>query len=136
MLFFGYTSCPDICPTALTTLRDVAELLGNDPRVQYVFVTVDPARDDPARVGAYAAFFHPRFIGVGGGPEDIEALKKQLNVMSVRNESGDSGGYTISHSSSIMVVDPKARLVGTFSPPHKAARIADQLRVLQDHFQG
>ena len=136
MFFFGYTSCPDICPTALTILRDVADVLDDDARVQYVFVTVDPARDDPAQVGAYAAFFHPHFIGVGGEPADIEALKKQFNVMSVRNDSGDPQAYTISHSSSIMVVDPEARLVGTFSPPHKAARIVEQFQVLQDYFRG
>jgi len=134
MMFFGYTSCPDICPTTLAMLRDVADRLAPDATVQYVFVTVDPSRDDLETVGEYVDFFHPEFIGVSGKPAAIESLMKQLNVMA-RRYGEDPGPYTISHTSSIMLVDPQGRLVGTFSPPHKPGRIAEQFGILRDYIE-
>jgi len=135
MMFFGYTSCPDICPTTLSMLRGVAEELASEESVQYVFVTVDPSRDDLQSVGDYVDYFHPEFIGVSGKPAAIESLMKQFNVMAMRQEGGDPDTYTISHTSSIMLVDPGARLVGTFSPPHDAGRIAEQFEILTDYLE-
>lgn len=135
MVFFGYTSCPDICPTTLATLRDVAGHLEAEQDIQYVFVSVDPARDDPGRAGDYVAFFHPEFIGVSGDADRIEALMKQFNVMAKRSAADSPGGYTIAHTSSIMLVGPDARLLGSFSPPHKARRIADQFQALRNYFE-
>jgi len=135
MVFFGYTSCPDICPTALATLREVAGHLESEENVQYVFVSVDPARDTPERVGEYVEFFHPGFIGVSGDPERIEALMKQFNVMAKRNPGDNPDAYTIAHTSSIMLVGPDARLLGSFSPPHKARRIADQFQALRNYLE-
>lgn len=135
MMFFGYTSCPDICPTTLTMLRKVAERLATEEAVQYVFVTVDPARDDLEAVGEYVDFFHPELIGVSGEPAAIESLMRQLNVMARRSNEGDTDAYTISHTSSIMLVDPDARLVATFPPPHEPGRIAEQFTMLRDYME-
>jgi protein SCO1 len=135
LMFFGYTSCPDICPTTLVTLRDLAGKLDTEDDVQYVFVTVDPARDDLRTVGNYLDFFHSEFIGVSGEPGQIQAFMKQLNVMAVRNNAEDSDSYTIAHTSSIMLIDPEARFLGAFSPPHSAPRIAQQFQILLDHLE-
>lgn len=135
LMFFGYTSCPDICPTTLVTLRDLAGRLDPNDDVQYVFVTVDPSRDDLRQVGEYLDYFHPGFIGVSGESAEIQAFMKQLNVMAVRETAEDSDTYTIAHTSSIMLIDPEARLLGTFSPPHRAPRIAEQFQVLLDYLE-
>lgn len=135
MMFFGYTSCPDICPTTLVNFRDVADLIASDQAVQYVFVTVDPSRDDLESIGQYVKYFHKDIIGVGGEPAELESLMNQLNVMALRESREESGGYTISHTSSIMLIDPQGRLVGAFSPPHRPGRIAEQFQLLRDYFE-
>lgn len=135
LMFFGYTSCPDICPTTLATLRDLAELLEERDEVQYVFVTVDPSRDDPERIGDYLDYFDPDFVGVSGEPADIEAFMKQLNVAAVRREAEDSDSYTFSHTSAVMLIDPEARLLGAFSPPHKASRMAEHFQTLVSYIE-
>lgn len=135
LMFFGYTSCPDICPTTLVTLRDLAGHLESQDDVQYVFVTVDPARDDPQRIGEYLEYFHTGFIGVSGEPAELEAFMAQLNVMAKRRDAESPDDYTIAHTSSIMLIDPEARLLGAFSPPHKAPRMAEQFQILRDHLE-
>jgi len=135
LMFFGYTACPDICPTTLATLRDLAGLLEEREDVQYVFVTVDPVRDDLQRVADYLDYFDPDFIGVGGEPADIEAFMQQLNVAAVRRKAEDSDAYTISHTSAVMLIGPEAQLLGAFSPPHQASRMAEQFHTLVNYIE-
>jgi protein SCO1/2 len=135
LLFFGYSYCPDVCPTALFDLQQVHEALSGDgrrePRHQVVFVSVDPARDTPERLKEYAAYFHPEFIAVTGHEEQLAPLTLQIGV-AYRIEPHEPGSlnYAVDHSAGIMVIDPQARLHGVFPAPHDPQAMIRDLRGL------
>ncbi len=109
-LFFGYTQCPDVCPTALVGMSEVMGLLGPDSdRVQVIFITVDPERDTQALLAEYVPVFDARFLGLHGTPEQIAAVAKDFRVF--YRKSGDlEGHYTIDHSAGTYVFGPDGRL--------------------------
>jgi protein SCO1/2 len=111
LVFFGYTSCPDICPTTMSVLRQVQVQLGEQgrraPRVW--MVSVDPERDDPDKLGAYVSFFGDNMMGVTGTAEQTEILMRQMGAMFERGTPNDQGYYDIAHTSSVFVVDPRGR---------------------------
>ncbi len=127
MMFFGYTHCPDVCPTTMTLLNSVVEELSTNEKINeetkpnVIFVTVDPERDTQQHLADYIAYFNNEFSGLTGSEEDLTVLMKQLGIlhMKVKDEnSTDSENYLMDHSSAILLLDPKARLVGIFSTPH------------------
>jgi protein SCO1/2 len=125
-MFFGYIRCPDICPTAMTVMKNIATVLERDPRQiesQFVFVSMDPERDKPESLGAYVEYFKPGFIGITGNQAQLDVLGRQLNIEVRRIEGGTSADYLLSHTSSIMLIDPRARWHADFSPPHERASI-------------
>lgn len=126
LLFFGFTNCPDVCPTTLALLAQVRSALANLPvaqQPQVVFVSVDPKRDKPEQVAAYTRFFSPEFIGVTG--EQVDVLTRGLGVPAMIRAL-DTGGYTVDHSAAIFLIDPQAKLRALFSAPHtQAALVAD-----------
>ena len=138
LVFFGYTYCPDICPTTLSTLTGVVRRLQTDSQgkadVQVVFVSVDPERDTPEIIEGYLAYFKEAFIGITGSPQDIESLARQFGAGYMKEPDTAAGQYLVSHTSSIFLVDPQGRLLAAFSPPHNAATIADQFRQIQSLF--
>lgn len=107
LVFFGFTHCPDICPTALGDLKRVMEKLGNDAaKVQVVFVSVDPERDTPDLMQRYLAAFNPTFLGLNGDRAVLEQVYKNYGVTVIKRELPDSGlGYTIDHSGYIYAID-------------------------------
>ena len=109
-IFFGYTQCPDVCPTALSGMSAVMQELGPDAdRVQVIFVTVDPERDTPELLGEYVPVFDARFLGMYGTAEKIAEIAKDFRVF--YRKSGDlAGHYTIDHSAGTYVVGPDGRL--------------------------
>lgn len=112
VLTFGYTHCPDVCPTTLANLAQVVRHLGPDaPRVQVLFVTVDPQRDTPAVLRRYVALFDRRFIGLTGVPGTLEPVYRAYHVwhQELPNQ-GSAAGYLMAHSSSIFLIDPQGRL--------------------------
>jgi protein SCO1/2 len=130
LLFFGYTSCPDVCPTTLTTLAQVQQQLTDlhdSQRLQMVFVSVDPKRDTPAQVGQYVKFFNPQFAGVTGTPTNIEHFTQAMGVPVAIHDSG-SGAYSVDHAATLFLLDKQARLVAVFSPPHNVAMLVSDLR--------
>jgi protein SCO1/2 len=130
LVFFGVTNCPDVCPNTLTVLAAVDRNLADLPAAQrpgVVLVTVDPQRDDPARLGAYVRFFDERFTGITGEPEDIAALTQSLGVP-VSKVPLDRDTYTIDHGAGIFVIDPELRVRAYFSTPHDADVIAGDYR--------
>jgi protein SCO1/2 len=134
LLFFGFTSCPDICPTTLTTLAGVEKALGDLPandRPQVVFVSVDPQRDTPDRVDAYVKFFSPTFRGVTGTADGIAVLAEALHVPYAITPLAD-GTYTVDHSSALFLVGPDASLRAVFSAPHDAMKLAADFRRVVD----
>lgn len=123
ILLLGYTQCPDVCPASLANLARLAEALGDRaPRV--VFLTVDPDRDSPGTLGAYARHFHPGFVGARAGrPRDLQSLARSLRL---RFAGGD--GVVFAHSVILSLVGPDGRLRARLRPGFDPDRLAEELR--------
>lgn len=128
-VFFGYTYCPDVCPTTMSVLNSVANRLGdNAPAVQYIFVSVDPERDTPEQLGQFVTWFNGDFIGVTGTDPELENLTRQLGVVYMRIPDGkESGTYTVDHTASVLLFDPDGKFHAIFSAPLNAAELAEDL---------
>ncbi len=124
LLFFGYTHCPDVCPTTLGLMVELHRRIEPPRRPRVLFVSVDPARDTPELLTAYMAAFDAGFIGASGSDEAIDALTRHLGVHYRRNARSPAGFYTIDHTASIYLIDPAARLKAVFSPPHASDTMA------------
>jgi protein SCO1/2 len=115
LLFFGFTHCPDVCPTTLALLAQ----LDHDPPVKglrTILVTVDPERDDVAAMKRYVGAFSPRMLGLTGTDEQIDVLLTNLGAARMRTATV-GGGYTVDHSATVYLLDRDARLVAVFTPP-------------------
>lgn len=111
VLFFGYTSCPDVCPTMLARLAEAMTALGGDAeRVQVLFVTVDPERDSADRLKDFVPWFNPTFLGLRGDAGQIRAVAEEFRVFAARKAVDGELGYVIDHSSGAYVYDPAGRL--------------------------
>jgi protein SCO1/2 len=131
VLFFGYTQCPDVCPTTLAEIAQAKKLLGPDgDKVQGVFVTVDPERDTPQVLKAYMANFDPGFIALRGTPEQLAAMAKDFKVYYKKAEGKGAGSYTMDHSAASYVYDPKGQLRLYTRYGSGAQALADDLKLL------
>lgn len=111
MLFFGYTHCPDVCPTALSEMARVRAQLGADAaRVQGLFVTLDPQRDTPQLLSQYVPAFDPSFLGLRGDEQTTTAAAADFKVFSQKQKADARGDYTVDHSGVMFVFDPHGRL--------------------------
>ncbi len=131
VLFFGYTLCPDVCPTTMARLGHAMELLGKDAeRVQVVMVSVDPERDTPERLAQYARAFHPSFLGVTGTPEEIAAVAAAYGIYYAKAEGSAATGYVVDHTATTTVLDRAGgvRLLWPYDVP--AEGLADDLKVV------
>lgn len=131
LVFFGFTHCPDVCPTTLAKLaqvKKVAPVAG----LQVLFVTVDPQRDTPTAVGIYAHAFDPDFIGLTGEPKAVEKMLAAFAVTAMRVDL-PGGDYTMDHSAVVFLVDSHARIVGIFTPPFDTRRLAQDLLTAAPH---
>lgn len=136
LLFFGYTSCPDVCPVTLATFKQVHERLGEDAqKIAFVMITADPDRDTPDKVAEYTARFNPEFIGLSGSLSDLELVWKQLGVFVEKQDSGSAAGYLVSHTASVYVLDPNGNLLMTLPYGTTAIDMADDLTELLKQFQ-
>jgi protein SCO1/2 len=119
LVFFGFTHCPDVCPTTLATLARMRKQLTGlesteQPRV--VFVSVDPERDTPPRLKEYVRFFDPGFIGATGTPDEVQKVAKAFSVPFMKVPL-PGGGYTVDHGAGVFVIAPSGRIVAYASPP-------------------
>jgi protein SCO1/2 len=132
LLYFGYTSCPDVCPTTLADLRQVRSMLGDKGQdVQVVFITVDPDRDTPDRLQSYVSAFDPSFLGLGGSLSDLEPVYRSYGVYREIDKNGDSaGGYSVTHTARVYLIDPQGNLRLTYSFGTLPEDIAHDIRVL------
>jgi protein SCO1/2 len=115
LLYFGYTYCPDVCPTSLAATAEGMKQLSPDEaaNVAMIFVSVDPKRDTPARLKEYAEFFHPAMVGVTGTPENIAEIAKRYGVFYAEQKLEMSGGgYVVDHSADTFIVGKDGQLVG------------------------
>jgi len=130
--YFGYVSCPDVCPTTLAVLKQVWKSLderGLRDRVRISFVSIDPQRDTPEMLGKYVAFFSPDFLAATGSDEQLTRLTRSLGLLYSRT-TGRNGEIQVDHSGSAVIIDPQGRLVGMFRPPFAAADVAADLATL------
>lgn len=139
-MFFGYTHCPDICPTTLTTLSAVARniaALPNPPTTpQFAFVSIDPERDTPELLAKYVPYFNPDFIGVTGSSDAIAAITKQLSVLYLKIDApADVQNYLMDHSAALLLIDPQGRLHALMSPPFDTAQMAQDFQKLSHHYE-
>ena len=135
-VFFGYTYCPDVCPTTLSILNGVAQRLQDvDADVRFVMVTVDPERDTPERLAEYVTYFNGDFLGVTGSDEGLTQLTRQLGILYNRVEpEGDAAGYLMDHTAGVFLFDPDGRYHAVFTPPLSADKLAGDFRkMLQDY---
>jgi protein SCO1 len=111
VMFFGYTHCPDVCPTTLAELAETMKRLGPDAdRVQVLFVTVDPERDTPAALAQYVPAFDKRFLALRGDDDAVAATAKEYKVIYQKQPSSTPGSYTVDHSAGTYIYDPQGRL--------------------------
>ncbi|HWA03423.1 MAG TPA: SCO family protein [Rhizomicrobium sp.] len=130
LIYFGYTFCPDVCPTTLSQLGNALDELG--PKAsdfQAVFITVDPARDKTAVMKDYMKSFSPRILALRGAPEDIEEAAKSFHVY-YRPRSLGNGQYTVDHSSYIYVIDPKGKFAQLLTGDQPGHPLVEDLRKL------
>lgn len=110
VMYFGYTNCPDACPTTLSKLAKVREQLGDDAdRVQVLMISVDPDRDSPVRMAQYMSAFDQSFIGLTASEETLRNVASQFGVFFQKAEGGDASGYTVDHTTTVVVVDQEGR---------------------------
>jgi protein SCO1/2 len=110
-VFFGYTHCPDVCPTTLSELASAVKKLGPDAgKVQVLFITADPERDTPAVLKQYVTAFDPTFLGLRGTPEQTAQVAKTFKVIIQKSPGSDADNYTVDHSSGTYVYDASGRL--------------------------
>jgi protein SCO1/2 len=111
VLFFGYTHCPDVCPTTLSEMKQVMHLLGNDAqRLQVLFITVDPVRDTPELLSRYVPSFHPSFLGLSGDAAATDKVAKDFKIIYRVSEGKTADNYTVDHSAASLVFDPQGNL--------------------------
>ncbi len=123
LVYFGYTHCPDICPTILSQMSQVLKAMGDDKRIKAVFITVDPERDTPAVMKEYLSSFDPNIIGLSGTRDEIAAVEKAYRVYATK-EPEHGGDYTIDHTAVVYLMDKRGRFVTAFNldlPPQVAA---------------
>ena len=131
LISFGFTSCPDVCPTALQSIGQAMDLLGQDgDRVQPLFITLDPERDTPEVVGDYAEAFHPKLIGLTGSAAQIAQAAGAYRVYyaKVPDPNDDDAGYTIDHSAFIYLMSPDGTYLTHFSHASTPEDIAAGVR--------
>ena len=133
VVFFGYTQCPDVCPTSMSELAEVKRSLGADgDKLQGIFVTVDPERDTPEVLKAYMANFDPSFLALTGTPEQLAAVAKDFKIYYKRVEGQTPTSYTMDHSAGSYVYDTKGRLRVYHRYGAGAQSLAADVRALLD----
>lgn len=131
LVFFGFTHCPDVCPTTLAQVSDVLAALGDKGKdVRVAFVSVDPERDDPASLKTYLSSFDPRITGLTGSPEQVIAAEKAYRAYA-KKVPGKDGDYTMEHTAIVYVMDGRNRFLGALDlarpPEDSAAQLAKRI---------
>lgn len=116
LIFFGYTHCPDVCPLTLADFKQIkAELAADADRVNFLFITVDPARDTPERLAEHMANFDPAIRALIGDREELEAVWKSFGVYAARAESGSAAGYLVDHTARVYAIDANGDMRMTYA---------------------
>ncbi|MEO7064979.1 MAG: SCO family protein [Dokdonella sp.] len=130
--FFGYTNCPDVCPTTLAAFKQVWKLLdatGAANTMRFDFISVDPARDTPELLARYVAFFDKDFIAATGTDDELTRLTRALGLVYSIEKSSDNN-YAVDHSAAAVIIDPAGHQIGLFRPPFDPTKMAADLKTL------
>ena len=131
VLYFGYTSCPDVCPTTLANLRQAVNNLGaTADEVQVILVAVDWQKDTPERVASYLSAFHPDFVGLSGTQSQIDAVTKDFGIFYQINPPDENGYYTVDHTATTLVLNREGALMLTWPYGLTADEFLEDLKVL------
>ena len=131
LLYFGYTFCPDICPTTLSELSNVQrELDDAGEKIQVLMITVDPERDTPEKLEQYVTHFHPDFVGLSGTKEEIDAAGEGFGIFYEKEEGTEATGYLVNHTARVFVVDPQGNYQLSFAYGTPVEDIVHDLRLL------
>ena len=137
--FFGYTHCPDVCPTSLAMLAQVMKKLEKNDTLntlpQVVFVSVDPERDTPELLEKYLPYFHPDFIGLTGDPQQILVLTRQLGILYGKAPGDNADDYLVDHSAAIILFDPDGNFRALFGVPHDPGLIAQEFVAIKNYYE-
>lgn len=139
-LFFGFTNCPDVCPTTLKVMQTMWKTLptksGDKGHPQLYFVSVDPERDHTETLKQYVQFFNPEFNGVTGKLDEIDKLTNQIGILYGYDEKDGKNDkeYIVNHSAQLILVDPKGRMRAVISPPHIAKTIAANFQTIRTFY--
>ncbi len=129
LVFFGYTNCPDICPTTLADWTQVKTALDTDAaKVNFVFVTIDPENDTPAVMKSYVANFDTAFVGLSGTQAEIDSIATAFGVSAFPDGTLESGHIAMAHPSRVYLVDPEGRIRFVYPPGLKPEEIAEDVR--------
>jgi protein SCO1 len=130
LVFFGFTSCPDVCPTTLIEVSAILEELGDDAQqVRPLFISVDPERDTPEVMAAYVAHFDPRIVGLTGSPEQIKQAGRAFRAYYAKVEQENQpDGYTMDHAAFLYLMDPEGAYAAHFSPSDEPVTVAQEIR--------
>lgn len=137
--FFGYTHCPDVCPTALSMLVQMRQKLeaamppGELPAI--VFFSIDPERDTPEQLAKFIPYFHPEFVGVTGDPEQIMTLTRQIGILHAKEEGAGDDDYLVDHSASIILFDPAGKFHALFGVPHDPGLMAADFLSIRQYYE-
>jgi protein SCO1/2 len=130
LIFFGYTFCPDVCPTALTTISNTLDIIGDSAEnVVPLFITVDPSRDTPEHLKEYVGYFHPKMVALTGTEEQIKAVTKVFRVYAAKakTDNEDPEDYLMDHSSITYLMGPDGKFLEHFSHGMEPEKIAERL---------
>jgi protein SCO1/2 len=131
LVYFGYTYCPDVCPTSLARNGEAVELLGDKgEQVVPMLISVDPERDTPEKLKDYVHAFHPRMVGLTGTPDQIAKVGREYRVFYMKVEPGEDGTYLVDHSSLTYLIGPDGRFVQVFGHQASPQEVADSLKKL------
>lgn len=129
LVFFGYTYCPDVCPTELQVMSAALDKMGADAdRIQPIFISIDPGRDTPEVMKQYVENFNPRLIGLTGSPEDIARVAAAYRVYYSKQKPKDGSDYLMDHSSIIYFMGPDGKFIRHFSYVTDVDKLVDQIR--------
>ncbi len=137
--FFGYTHCPDVCPTSLSMLAKVMARLRQEENLpslpRGLFVSVDPARDTPATLANYVKYFDADFVGVTGKSQQLHTLTRQLGILYAKSGGDSADDYLIDHSAAIILFDPRGRFYALFNVPHDPDKIASDFMLIRNYYE-
>jgi cytochrome oxidase Cu insertion factor (SCO1/SenC/PrrC family) len=131
IIYFGYTYCPDVCPTELQQIGLAVEHLGDvGSAVRPLFITIDPARDTPEVLAQYVPSFHPRLLGLTGTSDEIAAVAQEFKVVYTKYQPSDGGPYLIDHTGFVYIVDRSGKYRGFFPPGTPEDRMREMIKAI------